>query len=130
LIQFRIAIRQNWYAAPITVGFVRRIPTLTGQLYQLANGTVTSDELVRRSLHAINASQSKLNVPAGSTSDGLPIGVQLMGPANSEPLLVSPAAALEAIRGRVTEQPDAWWDTPPPSRDETIREDTGVQESA
>ena len=26
-----------------------------------------------------------INVPAGFTSDGLPIGVQLMGPANSEP---------------------------------------------
>ena len=30
-----------------------------------------------------------INVPAGFTSDGLPIGVQLMGPANSEPLLIS-----------------------------------------
>ena len=28
-----------------------------------------------------------VNVPAGFTSDGLPIGVQLMGPANSEPML-------------------------------------------
>lgn len=36
-------------------------PTLTNQLYQLASGAVTSDELVRRSLHAINASQSTLN---------------------------------------------------------------------
>ncbi len=37
------------------------LPTLTDQLYQLASGTVTSDELVRRSLHAIDASQSTLN---------------------------------------------------------------------
>ena len=34
-----------------------------------------------------------INVPAGFTSDGLPIGVQLMGPAD-EPLLVSLAAEL------------------------------------
>ena len=42
-----------------------------------------------------------INVPAGFTSDGLPIGVQLMGPANSEPLLVSLAAELEAVSGWV-----------------------------
>src|SRR6476660_6579334 len=36
-------------------------PTLTNQLYQLAAGTVTSDQLVRRSLDAIEASQSTLN---------------------------------------------------------------------
>jgi amidase len=53
-----------------------------------------------------------INVPAGFTSDGLPIGVQLMGPANSEPLLVSLAAELEAISGWVTKQPDVWWNTP------------------
>lgn len=37
-----------------------------------------------------------INVPAGFTSDGLPIGAQLLGPANSEPLLISLAAQLEA----------------------------------
>lgn len=52
-----------------------------------------------------------INVPAGFTSAGLPIGIQLMGPANSEPLLVSLAAALEAINGWATHQPDDWWDT-------------------
>ena len=36
-----------------------------------------------------------INVPAGFTYGGLPIGVQLMGPANSEPLLISLAAELE-----------------------------------
>jgi amidase len=50
-----------------------------------------------------------INVPAGFTADGLPIGVQLMGPANSEPLLVSLAAALEAVGGWTGRQPDAWW---------------------
>ncbi len=56
-----------------------------------------------------------INVPAGFTSDGLPIGVQLMGPANSEPLLVSLAAALEAINGWATHQPDNWWAPQPPT---------------
>ena len=53
-----------------------------------------------------------INVPAGFTSDGLPIGVQLMGPANSEPLLVSLAAELEAINGWAAKQPEIWWNTP------------------
>jgi amidase len=36
-----------------------------------------------------------VNVPAGFTADGLPVGAQLLGPAHSEPLLVSLAAQLE-----------------------------------
>ncbi|MGW5494146.1 amidase [Streptomyces olivaceoviridis] len=37
-----------------------------------------------------------VNVPAGFAGPGLPVGAQLLGPANSEPLLVSLAAQLEA----------------------------------
>ncbi|HYI99664.1 MAG TPA: amidase [Thermoleophilaceae bacterium] len=37
-----------------------------------------------------------VNVPAGLTSAGLPVGAQLLGPANSEPLLLSLAGQLEA----------------------------------
>ncbi|MFF2380310.1 MULTISPECIES: amidase [unclassified Streptomyces] len=36
-----------------------------------------------------------VNVPAGFVGDGLPVGAQLLGPAHSEPLLVSLAARLE-----------------------------------
>lgn len=36
-----------------------------------------------------------VNVPAGLTGAGLPIGAQLLGPAESEPLLISLAAELE-----------------------------------
>jgi amidase len=53
-----------------------------------------------------------INVPAGFTFEGLPIGVQLMGPANSEPLLISLAAELEAINGWVNKQPEPWWKEP------------------
>lgn len=52
-----------------------------------------------------------INIPAGFTSDGLPIGVQLMGPANSEPLLISLAAALEAVGAWVGKQPEPWWES-------------------
>ena len=37
-----------------------------------------------------------VSVPAGFVGGGLPVGAQLLGPANSEPLLVSLAAQLEA----------------------------------
>ncbi|MCX4672079.1 amidase [Streptomyces sp. NBC_01381] len=37
-----------------------------------------------------------VNVPAGRVGDGLPVGAQLLGPAGSEPLLISLAAQLEA----------------------------------
>jgi amidase len=37
-----------------------------------------------------------VNVPAGFVDGGLPVGAQLLGPAGSEPLLVSLAAQLEA----------------------------------
>ncbi|HWM09578.1 MAG TPA: amidase [Solirubrobacteraceae bacterium] len=37
-----------------------------------------------------------INVPAGFTTDGLPLGAQLLGPASSEPLLLSLAGQLEA----------------------------------
>lgn len=54
-----------------------------------------------------------VNVPAGFTSEGLPIGVQLMGPANSDGLLVSLAAELEGISGWAARQPTPWWRTEP-----------------
>ena len=66
-----------------------------------------------------------INVPAGFTSEGLPIGVQLMGPANSEPLLISLAAELEALGGWAAKQPEVWWntgmDTPPISSGPQLR---------
>ncbi|WP_328778941.1 amidase [Streptomyces canus] len=40
-----------------------------------------------------------VNVPAGFVGGGLPVGAQLLGPANSEPLLLSLAAQLEAELG-------------------------------
>lgn len=50
-----------------------------------------------------------VNVPAGFTEEGLPVGVQLMGPANSERLLVSLAAQLESINDWASRVPTPWW---------------------
>ena len=40
-----------------------------------------------------------INIPAGFTASGLPVGAQLIGPANSEDLLISLAAQLEPVSG-------------------------------
>ena len=48
-----------------------------------------------------------VNVPAGLTEGGLPIGVQLLGPANSEGLLISLAAELEAEERWYARRPPA-----------------------
>jgi amidase len=42
--------------------------------------------------------QPALAAPAGFTADGFPLGVQLVGPPDSEPLLLALAAQLEAAR--------------------------------
>lgn len=39
-----------------------------------------------------------MNVPAGFTAEGLPVGAQIVGPACSEALLISLAAQLESVR--------------------------------
>jgi amidase len=46
-----------------------------------------------------------VNVPAGFTAAGLPVGVQLIGPANSEDLLISLAAEIESVSGWTTQHP-------------------------
>ncbi|UJW33818.1 amidase [Saccharothrix sp. AJ9571] len=47
-----------------------------------------------------------VNVPAGLTASGLPVGAQLLGPGESEELLISVAAQLESV--------ERWQDRRPP----------------
>jgi amidase len=49
-----------------------------------------------------------INVPAGLTPEGLPVGAQLLGPANSESRLISLAAQLEAVEGWQHRRPPAF----------------------
>jgi amidase len=48
-----------------------------------------------------------MSVPAGFTADGLPFGVQLLGPANSEATLLTLAAQLERV--------ERWHERTPPA---------------
>ncbi|APE33575.1 amidase [Nocardia mangyaensis] len=50
-----------------------------------------------------------VNIPAGFTTEGLPIGAQLMGPPDSEPLLVSVAAQIESVVRWDLQRPAPWW---------------------
>ncbi|MGW4844018.1 amidase [Nocardia brasiliensis] len=50
-----------------------------------------------------------LNVPAGFTDAGLPVGAQLMGTADTEPLLISVAAQLESELHWERHRPGPWW---------------------
>ncbi|MFE3758624.1 amidase [Nocardia tengchongensis] len=53
-----------------------------------------------------------VNIPSGFTAAGLPVGSQLMGPANSEELLVSVAAQLESELQWHKTRPTPWWPQP------------------
>jgi len=48
-----------------------------------------------------------LSVPSGFSADGLPIGMQLVGPADSEPLLFRLARVIEASAGVTGRRPPA-----------------------
>ncbi|MEV0992224.1 amidase [Streptomyces sp. NPDC049949] len=48
-----------------------------------------------------------VNIPAGFTTGGLPLGAQLLGPADSEPLLLSLAAQAEAAEAWTARRPAA-----------------------
>ncbi|MFF3313816.1 amidase [Streptomyces sp. NPDC002952] len=50
-----------------------------------------------------------LSVPAGLTATGLPLGVQLLGPADTEPLLISLAAQLEDDQRWHEQRPGELW---------------------
>ncbi|MFI5502567.1 amidase [Nocardia asteroides] len=50
-----------------------------------------------------------VNVPAGFTEAGLPIGAQLMGTAHTEPMLISLAAQLEEELHWERARPTPWW---------------------
>ena len=48
-------------------------------------------------------------VPAGTTADGLPLGLQLIGKAFDEEMLFRTAKVIEDAAGKLT--PDKWWQT-------------------
>ncbi|MEU4930618.1 amidase [Streptomyces yokosukanensis] len=90
----RFLARYDMILAPTTAAPPPRI----GALYRL-RGLATDRAMIAACPYAWPwnvLGWPGLNVPAGFAGGGLPVGAQLLGPADSEPLLVSVAAQLEA----------------------------------
>jgi indoleacetamide hydrolase len=60
---------------------------------------------VRNTDAASGAGLPALSVPAGLTGDGLPVGMELVGPAGSDDVVLAIGAALEAARGPIPGPP-------------------------
>ena len=54
-----------------------------------------------------------ISVPAGLSSEGTPLGLQLIGPAFGEPTLFRAAQVIEDAAGRFA-PPEPWWVASPP----------------
>src|ERR1700733_3713775 len=112
-----------------------RFPTLTDQLYQLASGEVTSDELVRRSLHAIDLSQSTLNafrvVLTESALADAAAADQRRAAGDQAPLLGVPIAVKEDVDIAARPTPADWANgrspADPDSATPTIRGHVGTR---
>jgi mandelamide amidase len=64
-----------------------------------------------------NAAIPGISLPAGLTTDGLPVGIEFDGPAASDRRLLAIAAALEPLLPRLPPPPSTSW--PNPSGDES-----------
>jgi amidase len=79
-------VRQwDWMPAPVTLASMIRFTPYPGTFN--------------------HTGQPALAVPAGFAADGFPLGVQLVGPADSEPLLLTAGASLQQVRDWHTKVP-------------------------
>jgi amidase len=79
-------VRQwDWMPAPVTLAAMIRFTPYPGTFN--------------------HTGQPALAVPAGFAADGFPLGVQLVGPADSEPLLLTAGASLQQVRDWHTKVP-------------------------
>jgi amidase len=105
------------FARRLEKRYQRRIGSIFGELDVLITPTTATEPLTIGKTDGLSSSATQqvnsgacpyawpwnvlgwpaVNVPAGLTSDGLPFGAQLLGPANSEPTLLSLAAQLERV---------------------------------
>jgi aspartyl-tRNA(Asn)/glutamyl-tRNA(Gln) amidotransferase subunit A len=84
-------------------------PTAPGPAFPIGERTGDPLSLYLTDVFTVPASLAGLpavSVPAGLSRDRLPVGVQLAGPAGSEPLLLAVARDLEAATGPWPDAPD------------------------
>ncbi len=90
----------------VTPLFTRRPPKV--REYEGRSGPRTLAGMVRLAPYAAafnHTGQPALAVPAGFAGDGFPLGVQLVGPPDSEPLLLTVGAQLQDVRDWHTKEP-------------------------
>jgi amidase len=90
----------------LTPMFTRRPPRV--REYDGRPGLLTLVAMTRLAPYAgafNHTGQPAVSVPAGFTADGFPLGVQLVGPPDSEALLVSLSAQLEGVRDWAAHRP-------------------------
>jgi amidase len=90
----------------LTPMFTQRPPRV--RQYAGRSGLTTLIQMVRLAPYsgAFNhTGQPAVSVPAGFTADGFPLAAQLVGPADSEPLLIALAAQLQGARGWAAHRP-------------------------
>jgi amidase len=83
----------------LTPMFTRRPPCL--REYEGRSGAYTLAGMIRFAPYAgafNHTGQPALAVPAGFAADGFPVGAQLVGPPDSEPLLLAAGAQLQTVR--------------------------------
>jgi amidase len=83
----------------LTPMFTRRVPRV--REYEGRPGALTLAGMVRLAPYAgafNHTGQPALAVPAGFAADGFPLGAQLVGPPDSERLLLAVGAQLQAVR--------------------------------
>ena len=90
----------------LTPMFTRRPPRV--REYDGRGGAYTLAGMVRFAPYAgafNHTGQPALAVPAGFAGDGFPVGAQLVGPPDSEPLLLAAGAQLQGVRDWHTQIP-------------------------
>ena len=100
----------------LTPMFTRRPPRV--REFEGRPGAVTLAGMIRFTPYppAFNhTGQPAAAVPAGFADDGFPVGAQLVGPPDSEPLLLAVAAQLEAVRDWGSRRPGIGATTSPVS---------------
>jgi mandelamide amidase len=79
---------------------VRRVPAGTDTEVLVAGRTLPLfPTYVRNTDYASSAGIPALSVPAGLTGDGLPVGMELVGPRGTDDIVLAIGEALEAARG-------------------------------
>jgi aspartyl-tRNA(Asn)/glutamyl-tRNA(Gln) amidotransferase subunit A len=108
--KLRRLIKQDFLAAFEEVDAILT-PTAPGPAFALGEKSDDPIAMYLNDVFTVTANLAGLpgiSVPAGLSAEGLPLGLQLLGPAFAEETILTLAAELERAAG-FTARPRAWW---------------------